>query len=350
MATELNVRRMGQASVYNRLMMSKTTRRTQEAYADDLRAFAAFLGLEPRGYAHPLANVPDHAWKSLDAAHVMAYLEYLKHAVSDKTGRPYSPATITRRMTAVKELLTEATYLGLFPQERLEYLKGRLHTPQVTHEHHVGITPEEQARLLETADSQPGLKGGRDFALFRLWLDTGLLRSEMAALKVRDLIAREEMPTLAVRRGRGNSAREIGLEGYTDYVVRDWLTESGQDTNPDNPMFCQVRKVGRGHEATYRVVNPKKHLSGVALWKLVKWYCAEAKIESDVTPHSFRVAMVTDMLDGGAPMWQVVNVGGWTTSRMVEQVYDRNKYAEPVARYRKTALPRRTVNRDADIR
>ena len=59
-----------------------------------------------------------------------------------------------------------------------------------------------------------------------------------------------------------------------------------------------------------------------------------------------RVNMVTDMVDGGASMRHVVSVGGWTTSRMVEKVYGRNKYAERVARYRKAALPRRVVNGD----
>jgi integrase/recombinase XerC len=348
MVTELGTRRVSQARVYNQLMISKRSRRTQEAYADDLRTFAIFLGLSSHSYAHPLANVPDDAWKNLDTAHIVAYVEYLKHAISDKTGRPYSPATIARRMTAVKELLTEATYLGLFPQVRLEYLKGRLHTPDVTHMHHAGITPEEQARLLETADRQPGLKGKRDYALFRLWLDTGLRRSEIAALKSRDLIFKQSIPTLMVRQGQGNKVREIGLESYTDHVLRHWLEDSGQGTIPNNPIFCQVRKEGRGDEAIYRVVNPHQHLSGVGLWKLVKWYCREAGIESKVTPHSFRVAMVTDLLDGGAPLWHVISVGGWTTSRMVEQVYDRKEDVRPVARYRQTVLPRRATNGDAN--
>lgn len=150
------------AAVYRRLVMGKVGRRTREAYADDLRDFADFLGIEPAGDGHPLETLPDEAWRELDTAHVAAYLEHLKNTVSGHTGRPYSTATIARRMTAIKELLTEAAYLGLFPRNRLEYLKERLSTPEVTHEHHSGITPEEQARLLETADVQPGLKGLRD--------------------------------------------------------------------------------------------------------------------------------------------------------------------------------------------
>lgn len=82
----------------------------------------------------------------------------------------------------------------------------------------------------------------------------------------------------------------------------------------------------------------------MALWKLVGWYREKTNIESDITPHSFRVAMVTDMLDGGAPIQHVQAVGGWTTTRMITEVYDRNQYADPVARYRKRPLPRRSKN------
>lgn len=332
-----------QATIYKRLMLGKPTQRTREAYAADLRDFARFLGVK-KSYAdrHPLTLIPDENWRQLDTAHVAAYLGHLKQTVSQKTGQPYSTATIARRITAVREFLTEAAYLGLYPRKRLLYIKERLATPEVTHEHHRGITPDEQTRLLALADAQPGLKGLRDYSLFRLWLDTGLRRSEMAGLQGRDLTTKEGIPTLIVRRGKGNKLREIGLESYTAYVVQQWLTESGQALDPTRPLFCQVRKQGQDKEATYIVVNPQKKLSGEGLRKLVRWYRRKAGIASKISPHSFRVAMVTDALDGHAPLQHVQAAGGWTTTRMITEVYDRNRYTEPVARYRKTRLPKRT--------
>jgi integrase/recombinase XerD len=330
-----------QATIFKRLMLGKQTLRTREAYAADLRAFAHFLGLECYQDVHPLATVPDDAWQQLDTAHVAAYLEQLKQTVSPKTGQSYSSATIARRLTAVREFLTEACYLGLYPRERLLYLKERLALPEVTHEHHAGITPEEQTRLLTTADALPGLRGQRDYALFRLWLDTGLRCHEVAALQSRDVTVKEGIPTLIVRRGKGNKLREIGLESYTAHVVRQWLEQSGQGYDPVRPIFCQLRKRGRGREAVYHVVNPEKHLSNVALWKLVRWYAKKAEITSKISPHSFRVAMVTDALDGNAPLQHVQAAGGWSSTRMITAVYDRNRYAEPVARFRKIPLPQR---------
>lgn len=331
------------ATIFKRLLLNKLTPRTREAYAADLRDFAQFLGIKPKPDTnrHPLATVPDHRWRHLDTAHVAAYLEHLKQTISPTTQQPYSTATIARRITAVRELLTEATYLGLYPQERLVYIKERLTTPPVTHEHHAGLTPEEQRQLLALADRQPGLRGYRDYALFRLWLDTGLRRAELVSLKVRDLTVKEGIPTLVIRQGKGNKLREVGLESYTAHVVEQWLAQSKQHFSPAHPLFCQLRKTGRGPQATYHVVNPETHLSGKALWKQVRWYCQKARIKSQISPHSFRVAMVTDALDGNAPLQHVQAIGGWTSTRMITEVYDRNRYAEPVARYRKMALPRR---------
>jgi site-specific recombinase XerD len=338
----LTVPQTGQATVYKRLIMGKLSERTRAAYAQDLRDFAQFLGIEALGGEHPLANVSDAAWTDLDTAHVAAYLEHLKRAISTKTGRPYSTSTIARRMTAVREFLTEARFQGVFSQAKLDYIRERLTTQEVTHQHHAGISPDDQAKLLKTTNAQGGLKALRDYTLMRLWLDTGLRRAEIAALKVRDLIVKAGIPTLIVHGKRG-WVREIGLESYTDWVIRDWLEKSGQDADPDRPIFCQVRKAGRGADAKYRVVDPERHLSGTALWKLVLWYCHKACIKSKVTPHSFRVAFVTDHLDGGAPIQHVQRAGGWTTTRMIAEVYDRNVYNEPVSRYRKTSLPKHEV-------
>lgn len=56
------------------------------------------------------------------------------------------------------------------------------------------------------------------------------------------------------------------------------------------------------------------------------------------------MAMVTDALEGNAPLQRVQAVGGWSTPRMITDICDRNLYAEPVARYRKARLPRRREN------
>lgn len=344
MAKSLTTASRPELPLVQRLLMGKSDL-TRQAYEDDLLHFQQFIG-------QPLGEIPNspEAWQQLSPDVVKAYLEWLGQQVSPKTGRPYSTATIARRITAVKELLTEALWGKLYRREDLEYIQQRIKVPTVSNEHHGAITAQEQALLLETAARQPGLKGLRDYALFRLWLETGIRRAELAALKVRDLTIKEGIPQLVVRKGKGNKTRSIPLENYTDFVVRDWLKVSGQGGEANNPIFCQVRKAGQGTEASYiipakgpRTGQParQKHLSGAALLNLVKWYAQEAGLTSKITPHSFRATLITDARAGGATNKQIMATTGHSDARMIDAVYDRNQYNEPVARLRKHELPKR---------
>lgn len=147
-------------TVYQRLLMGKGSPLTRRAYRYDLKTFADFLGIKSDDQ-HPLAKLPNdpQIWARLDPALIAAYLAHLKTTISPKTGRPYSSATVARHLTAVKELLTEATYLELYPGNQLAYVKDRLSTPQVSNEHHAGLSPEDQATLLREADHSRDSKG-----------------------------------------------------------------------------------------------------------------------------------------------------------------------------------------------
>jgi integrase len=325
-----------QPPIVARLLASKRSALTRAAYEDDLLHFQQFLG-------YPLGDIPNtpEAWQEITPTHVAAYLETMQHEVSEHTGRTYSTATIARRLTAVRELLNEAVWAGLYPKEQLDYIKERIKPPEVTSEHHGALTPDDQAAILNTAADKPGLKGLRDYALFRLWLETGMRRAELAALQVRDLTTKEGVPQVIVRQGKGNRTRSIPLDNYTDYVVKDWLKRSGQDGDPHRPIFCQLRKTGRGSEARYVVVDPDKALSGTALYKLVKRYARQTGITSKITPHSFRATVITDARAAGASNREIMETTGHKDARMLDEVYDRNVYNEPLARRRKHKLPKR---------
>lgn len=333
--TDLTHFEQAQIPVVQSLLMGKGEL-TRQAYTDDLLHFEEFLGRR----LLDIPNTPE-AWGKITPNHVKAYLEWLGQQVSPKTNRGYSTATIARRVTAVRELLTEAVFCGLYPKESLEYIQKRIELPHVTSEHHGAITPDEQADILENAASQSGLKGLRDYALFRLWLETGMRRAELAALKVRDLTTKEGTPQIVVRHGKGNKTRSIPLDNYTDHVIKDWLKKSGQDSDPNQPIFCQIRKEGRGPAAAYVVIEPEKHLIPHALYKLVLWYCEQAGVESKVTPHSFRATLITDARAGGATNKQIMQTTGHADARMIDAVYDRNQYNEPVSRMRRHQLPKR---------
>jgi len=332
-------------SVYDRMLAQKKPA-SREKYRRDLATFEEFVGIDLR-----TATAED--WKTFDPALLSAYKEWLSQVTyqrgKNSPPRQYTGSTINGKMTAVRELLKEASYFGLVDPDKLAYIRDRvLKTEKVSNVHHPTIAREDIDKILATAAKQPPLKNFRDYALFRLWLDTGLRRAELANLRVKDLAIEAGAPTLVVRRGKGDRSRKIQLTWDTTDHVRRWLA-AAELTEPDMVMFCQLRKSGRGPAARYVVPrydhpntknDPRyKPLSGPSINNLVAWYKKEAGIKSDFSCHSFRVQMVTVFLRDGAPLQHVQKVGGWTTSRMATEIYDRNEYTTPIGQFRKDPLP-----------
>ncbi len=321
------------------LLAAKKSALTQAAYKSDLAAFGQFLGGE--GKTVDLFAFPNNAeiWQQwLPTSTIAAYIKHLATTSSDHTGRPYATATQARKITSVKELLTEAMFKGLYPPTWLDYVKKRLKTPPASSDHHGGITPDEQDRLLKHAAEKPGLRGQRDYILFRLLLETGIRRAELVGLSVRDFITKEGIPTLRITHGKGDKSRDIGIEGDTAQFLKAWLTAAGQIDKPDHPIFCALRWCKVGDEKRFAVKRPDKHLNVRSINWLVEKYVEECAIESQITPHSFRVAFVTDLLADGAPLSHLQAVTGHSSPRVLTAIYDRNTYRHPVSKYRKRKI------------
>lgn len=320
-------------TIQARLLSSKKSPLTRKAYEGDLKIFARFLGIDS---VDDIQGV--EGWGEIGPERIAEYILYLQEVVSEHIGRPYAPSTIARRLTAVKELLQEAAYQGLYGREDLDYIKNRLAGDKVKSQHHAGISAEDQNRLLQAAADQPGLKGARDYLIFRLLLETGVRRAELVAFRVRNVQMRAGTPTIYTEVAKGGGTRQIGIEGETYELVKYWLDVSGQGLDEDWPLFCRLRKKGRGAEGRYVVVSPEKGLHPRSLNYLVKQIVSLAGVESHVTPHSFRVAMVTDAIAGGAPLAHVQKVTGHTTTRMITEVYNRHQYRRPISEYRRGKL------------
>jgi len=330
--------RTDRISVVDRMLSNKKPA-TRRKYRQDLQTFADFLQVDLRALTRD-------QWKQFDPALLSAYRETLETSVSPKTGRLLAPSTVAGKLTAVRELLTEASFFGLIDPADLEYIRKRvlkMSTDEMSKIHHPNISREDIDKLLATAAKQKPLKNLRDYALFRLWLDTGVRRAELAALRVKDLVVEEGTAKIIVRQGKGGKSRKIPITNETAEYITTWLT-AAELTDPDHVLFCQLRRTGRGAAAHYTVPeldhsttgrDPRyKPLSGVALDNLVRWYRKTAGIKSKFTCHSFRVNLVTTMLTDipknrtnskDAIGW-VTAVGGWKNSRMPLDIYNRTKY------------------------
>jgi len=108
------------------------------------------------------------------------------------TDRQLSPATVNRRLAALRSLVTLGRTLGLVPWT-LE-VPG-LKTQAYRDTRGPGI--KGVRRLLRATTARTDAKGVRDHAIVRLLFDLGLRRAEVVGLDVADVDL--ELATLAVR-------------------------------------------------------------------------------------------------------------------------------------------------------
>jgi len=245
--------------------LSGKAERTLRAYADDLAHFATFCGqptaplaaaaLLSRGQGG--ANELALAWRA----------ELLE--------RGLSPATVNRRLAALRSLVTLARTLGLVAWS-LDVVSVR-------------STPYRDTRgpgragfraLLELVDQNPSPKGRRDLVVLRLLWDLALRREEVVTLDLAhlDLTA----GTLSIR-GKGRREREaLTLPAATRAALVAWLAVRGDEPGA---LVVNVDRRTKG-----------QRLTGAGLYYLVQRLGRRAGLPT-VRPHGLRHAAITEALE-----------------------------------------------------
>ena len=214
---------------------------TIRAYRDDIAAFRAF------------------SRKSLRATYLLDLQKY----ADSLTG---APATRSRRLKALKSLLSFAARLGYMPFNVGAAIRG----PKVEQKLAERILSERQVfALLEAVEDNP-----RDHALIRLLYNGGLRVSELVALRWRNLI-----DGVANITGKGGKARVVRLSRGTWQEVQALHTE---ETFGDDFVFP---------------------MSACNAWKRVKRAARLAAIKDlPVSPHFLRHSHGTHALRRGADL------------------------------------------------
>jgi site-specific recombinase XerC len=92
----------------------------------------------------------------------------------------------------------------------------------------VGLTePEIHALLRVAGESKHGL-AARNYALVQLMIQAGLRVSEVAALHIGDVVARERSGEVRIRHGKGLKARDVPLNATARRAVRMYLDNRKQ--------------------------------------------------------------------------------------------------------------------------
>ena len=189
--------------------------------------------------------------------------------------------------------------------ERYQVIEGK--TPKISH---------EQARALLEAIDIDDIVGLRDRAVIATLIYTAARAGAVAKLRLRDLHRSDEQWLLHFDDKRGKS-REIPVRHDLEAFLSQYIRTAGLDDQPKESPFFRTA-----------VRNEKRltgrPLTGQDICVMVKRRLERAGLPGQLSPHSFRVATATDLLEQGVPVEDVQYLLGHSDPRTT-RLYDRRE-------------------------
>ncbi|WGV29066.1 tyrosine-type recombinase/integrase [Halotia branconii] len=207
----------------------------------------------------------------------------------------YAPTTANRMLCALRRVLKEAVRLRLMSAEDYQRavdlkkvqgnspLRGRL------------LETSEIAALLRDCKQDEDLIGVRDAALIAVLSGSGVRRSEVVALNVRDF--NREDGSLKVRKGKGRKYRTVYLPVGAVAALEDWLKIRG---NTPGALICPVKRGGHIHI---------RQMTDQAVMAILKKRATSAKVDA-FSPHDFRRTFISRLLESGVDLLIVSQLAG----------------------------------------
>jgi integrase/recombinase XerD len=182
-----------------------------------------------------------------------------------------------------------------------------------------GKTPEitiEQARTLLSSIDTGHLVGLRDRAILATLAYTACRGGAVAKLRLGDFQGDGTQYVLRFQE-KGGKSREIPVRHDLEGYIRAYLATAGiEGENKDRPLF----RASNGR--TKRLGD--QPLSSKVICELVKRRLKDAGLPSRLSPHSFRVTAITDLLTQGVPLEDVQYLAGHAEPRTTG-LYDRRQ-------------------------
>ncbi|MBC7264784.1 MAG: tyrosine-type recombinase/integrase [Chloroflexi bacterium] len=183
------------------LAASSYSRHTVKAFLADVVLLRKFIG-------------PNKKVGGIGTAELESFLAYLRSS----RGKPCSPKSLNRRVTALKNFfrwLVESNVIPQDPASRLIYKRATSPLPDVLYD-------EECERLLGEAS-----KDSRTYLLVLLLLETGVKREELLGIRLKDIdLSNQYRPEVWIRhKGKAFKQRKLRLPPEFPAAFRAYMAE-----------------------------------------------------------------------------------------------------------------------------
>jgi len=244
-----------------------TSKHTLAAYLGDLDHFTQWAGFKTR------VEMVRALLKSPPGAVNGKVIEYRRHLMStpmEGRTQPASPATINRRLSALRSLTRLGRTLGV--------INWTIEVPNVRYEQRrdtKGPSLEEVRKLFDAAEAQKEPKASRDVAILRLLFDLGLRSFEVRELDVRHF---DPVTGRLQIKGKGRREREaIETPAPTRAALERWLSVRGA---APGALFTSLNRK-----------NPGRRISRAGFVHLIYGLGEAAGV--DLSPHGLRHTSIT---------------------------------------------------------
>ena len=241
---------------------------------------------------------------------VRAYIDHLRP--TRPTDPPLSAPTKKRVLAALRKFFDFAVTRHAVPLNPALSVRGPKHQAVE------GKTPEisvEQARRLLASIDVTHVVGLRDRAILATMIYTGARVGAVAKLTVRDFYDAGGQHCFRFSE-KGGKSREIPCRHDLQGFLAAYLAAAGIADQKHGPLFRTAARRVRRLTLTAIPAND--------VCKMVKRRLKDAGLPPQISPHSFRVAVATDLLTQDVPLEQVQYLLGHADSRTTK-LYDRRR-------------------------
>jgi integrase/recombinase XerD len=236
---------------------------TISAYSNDLKSFQNYL--RKSGVS---------LWREVSHGTISGYIQQL--------GPSFSPRSRARRLAALRTFFKFLQKAGLIegnPALLVQFPKLGPQLPKA-------LTSAQIESLLSQPDASKPL-GQRDRAMFELLYGCGLRVSELAELKLRQIVLE---PGYLMVKGKGEKERLVPMGELAAECLSTYLADG------------RIRLLKKAAVAEVFVNGRGKSISRQGVWKIVKSCARKAAIAVDITPHMLRHSFATHLLENGADL------------------------------------------------
>lgn len=219
--------------------------------------------------------VENHA-RTLETAETPDILSFLC-TLRDVGISPESQARILSGIKSFYRFLLMERILSKDPSELVE-------APQKVKKVPVVLSLEEVNRIIQAPDPATCL-GQRNRAILETLYSCGIRVSELIALRISNIYEKEGFIMVM---GKGRKQRIVPIaESALNELRLFFAFRYELDVKPGHEDYVFLNRFGR-------------KMSRIAVFNIVKQYCAEVGITKEISPHTFRHTFATHLLEGGA--------------------------------------------------